>query len=339
MVNSLSDYYDLVIWINFSVYLSYLLFKYVVAPILWAVLDLADKGETPPCLGLLGGRKVPPWFCIMAKFILSFMRRLVLLIFGKQLVIVNWQDEGDIQIESCTTCCCIDSSRCTDSNNDSNPTTIHRHERRLSHRVTVVLFIIVVTFGILAVGSALDLTLLFVTHICTEDPNTDCYPQLIRGANGTGLNINIDEPIQDCTFWNSEGVSNRVTFVCYQFVFNVQLFLTVLGGLTAFFVVTIKTTTECLLCLSKCCNRKGKCDKQCDCQCCKCYCACSQAVIAPAAAVIEVVVAAVCFFFRSDQLGGGRHSRPAPTDVCRHARVRHTHHLWHSGHAFVASVV
>ena len=123
----------------------------------------------------------------------------------------------------------------------------------IGYRSTIVFFILIVAFGVLAVGSALDLTLLIVTHICTEDPYIDCYPQLISGADDTGVNITTDKPIQDCTFWNSKGVSNRVTFVCYQFDFNVELFLAIVGGLLAFFVYTMKTTIHALLFLSASC--------------------------------------------------------------------------------------
>ena len=166
-----------------------------------------------------------------SRMIIQFMQFTILLIFGKQLRIKKHADQKD-------------------SYKILNMTL---HERQLGYWATIVLFVLIATFGVLAVGSALDLTLLSVTHICSEDTQIDCYPQLIRGANDTGLNISISEPIQDCSFWNSEGVSDRVTFMCYQFVYDVKLFLAVIGGLLVFFIYTTKITIAVLLFLNVCC--------------------------------------------------------------------------------------
>ena len=257
MVLSLEEYYDLVFWINYVVYLAYFLIKYVLAPIVWAVLEYADrKKKKSSCLSNFA--QLTQWF--------------VLLIFGKQLAVKQLHERDD-----------------------NNVPTFTLRKRRLSYGATMVLFVLILSFFVLAVGSALDLTLLFVTHICTEDPNIDCYPQLISGANDTGLNITIDEPIQDCSFWNSEGVSNRVTFVCYQFVFNVELFLAVIGGLLAFFIYAIKTTIGVFMFLTVCCL--GVCiddseDKK-GCTCRRCWCV-NRIVLAILVSVIEIVLAIVC---------------------------------------------
>ena len=138
---------------------------------------------------------------------------------------------------------------------------------KLNRRSTIILFTLITTFGLLAVGSALDLTLFSVTHVCTEDPNIDCYPRSIDDAEDAGLNITTDEPIQDCSFWNSEGVSDKVTFVCYQIVLNVELFLAVIGGLSTVFVFTMRAMIRLLLHLST----KG---------CCTCKCGCIRTGIA-----------------------------------------------------------
>ena len=120
----------------------------------------------------------------------------------------------------------------------------------------VILFTLIATFGLLAIGSALDLTLLSVTYACTENPNIDCYPRLIDDTEDKGLNITTDKPTDDCSFWNSEGVSDKVTFVCYQFVLNVELFLAVIGGLSTVFAFTMRLTIGALLSISV--HLKGK---------------------------------------------------------------------------------
>jgi hypothetical protein len=217
MAVSLEYYYNLVFWINYVVYLGYFLIKYVVAPILWFILKLANRRRNG-CLGK---------FAIITKP----MQSIILLTFGKQLAIKQIAEEKD----------------------ENRIPKMTLHKRRLSYVATMVLFTLIAAFWILALGSALDLTLLSVTHTCSEDPQIDCYPQLITGVNDTGLNISISEPIRDCSFWNSKGVSDRVSFVCYQFIFNVELFLAVVGGLLALFIYTAKTTIALLLSLTVCC--------------------------------------------------------------------------------------
>ena len=261
MAVSLKDYYNLVFWINYTVYLSYFLIKYTVAPTLWFVLEWANrKKDEHSCLG---------------KFarITQLMQSVILLIFGKQLAIKQYDTERD----------------------SNKITTMTLRRRRLSYGAMMVLFVLITTFGILAVGSALDLTLLSVTHICSEDPMLDCFPQLIQGANDSSLNMTIttDEPIQDCNYWNSEGVSDKITFVCYQFVFNVELFLAVIGGLLAFFIYAMKTAIAVLLFLSVCCL--GGCEEESTAEsgCRRCLCV-KRIIVAVIVSFIEIALAIVC---------------------------------------------
>ena len=123
---------------------------------------------------------------------------------------------------------------------------------------TSVLAVLIFSFGLLAIGSALDVTLLSVSHVCSNDPNTDCYPQLIGGASDEGLNLTTDKPITDCAEWTQEDLSDRVTFVCYRFEFNVELFLAIVGGLSTVFVFTMKATIGIILySLDKCGCKKA----------------------------------------------------------------------------------
>ena len=231
MAESLLDYHNAIFWINFSVYWLYFLIKYMGAVPLWVVLEIADKNSKyPPCCYKCkqNNFKLPPCFHKFARIVLYCMRRPVLLLFGKQLAIKRYNDGQDKIF------------------------TLSLRNRRLSYGATMVLFVITATVVLLAVGSALNLTLFSITHVCTEDPKIDCYPQLIEGADDTGLNINITAPIQDCSFWNSKDVANRVTFECYQLVFNAEWFFAAMGGLLAFSIIMMKVLTELFLCLGKC---------------------------------------------------------------------------------------
>lgn len=116
-----------------------------------------------------------------------------------------------------------------------------------------VLHIVVMGSAVIALGSALDLTLFAMTYVCTEDPNIDCYPQLI-GENDTSLNITVDSPIQDCSFWNSDGVSERVTFLCFQKFFNLEQFLAVCGGIMALNIIALRTVMGLLISIKQKCS-------------------------------------------------------------------------------------
>ena len=136
---------------------------------------------------------------------------------------------------------------------------IEQTKKMSRHSQIMILFITVASFVVLAMGTALDLSLFSKSSICTEDLRYDCYPQLITGANKTGLNITTDEPVRDCSFWNSEGVSDRVTFVCYQKDFNFDLFLVATGGLLALGFFIMKTMIGVLLACTRCSVKKCKC--------------------------------------------------------------------------------
>ena len=274
MATSLDDYYDVIFWVNYVAYIVYFLVKYPLALTLWGVLKCfrSERRETP-------------------IFVDKFMQWVVLVVFSKQLELERKKEKGanaaleklgeiDANVASNELGGNDPSKKQAENGVNTTPKEFGENggntaakelgangmpEKRpkivLGYRSTIVLFVLIVAFVVLAVGSALDLTLLIVTHICTEDPYIDCYPQLISGANDSGVDITTDKPIQDCTFWNSKGVSNRVTFVCYQLDFNVELFLAIVGGLLAFFVYTMKTAIQVLLFLSVSCLDGGCQDK------------------------------------------------------------------------------
>ena len=125
--------------------------------------------------------------------------------------------------------------------------------KRLSYGAIVVLFVVITTFWVLALGSGLNFALLSVTHTCSEDRQIDCYPQLLQGANDTGLNITTSTPIQDCSFWKNKEIAGRVNFVCYQYILDIERFLSVIGGLLAVFIFAIKIAITLLRFLSVCC--------------------------------------------------------------------------------------
>ena len=233
MVRSLQDYKGTIALVNLVVSSSYVLIKYIAGPVIWIVLEMVDgrrrRGrQKKKCgAGHLGK---------FAKITLQPMQAIIFLLFGEQLPIKRHADDRD-------------------SNNVPNVTL---DGKRLSYGATAVFFIIISTFWVLALGSGLNASLLSMTHTCDEDWNIDCYPVLLEGANGTGLNITTTTPIKNCSHWRSEEVADRVAFECYQYILNAEKFLAVIGGLLAIFIYAMKTAVTFLRFLSVCCLGEHK---------------------------------------------------------------------------------
>lgn len=225
MPTSLQDYYNIVFWTNFLVYILYLVIKY---PMMMISVACSKRA------------------CCSCELV----RDIVITIFKKPLKL-----DGEIAKKPRQA---TNNASGKKTNEPQGKATNNEIEKRpkiaLDDRSTSILFTLISTFGLLALGSALDLTLLSVTHGCTEDPNIDCYPRLI---GNTDLNITIpdDTPIVDCSFWNSEDISDKVSIVCYQFVLNVELFLVAIGGLSTVFVFTMRGVIKLCLRISVCCIR------------------------------------------------------------------------------------
>lgn len=77
MTRSLEYYYECIFWINYSFYFLYFFLKYIVAGLLWVLLEIADKFATNyPCLAKCAKITKP-------------MRWLILQLFGGPLGIVE----------------------------------------------------------------------------------------------------------------------------------------------------------------------------------------------------------------------------------------------------------
>ena len=223
MARPLSDYFNRIVYVNLIIYFLYFLVKYVAGAFL--LCDVIrqkrrthNKTEEKPNKDESASSKSLPWLIILA--------------FGKQLGLKDNSKLHKLQIKT---------------------------TEAMSYCGQITLFYVVIVGSlILAFGSAIDLTLFSPSHICTEDPSIDCYPQLISGANGSNLTMPVDvsEPIQDCSYWNSEGVSSQVTFFCFQEEFNFDLFLAVIGGLLAFAFIALNASIGLLLRITQSCKNK-----------------------------------------------------------------------------------
>ena len=290
MARSLQYHYNIVFWTNYAIYLLYFIIKYLVAPILWILLELADESKKNSYV-----KRIVKWILPerwssrtderLAKFakITTPMRWVILQLFGGPLGVIERRDD----------------EYKPDKRDSNNIPTLYIREKKLTYGAIMVLSMLIVTFGILTLSSAVNLSLVRITHVCSEDPNIYCYPQLITGANETivrqfNIIININEPILDCAFWESEGVSSQVTFECFQFVYNVEAFLATIGGLLTIFTITMKISTGVLLWLNESCN------------CCTGCCVNGKhtirAILAATASLVEIALAVMCFVFGTSGL-------------------------------------
>jgi hypothetical protein len=221
---SLLNYYDRIVWVNLAIYILYFIIKYLPAVVYFFIWLVKCCRKSNYSSSNSTGPPLP-W--------------LLLLVFGKQLGI------------------------------KMNTNKLHRiflRDTKVMSRSGQIMVFYVLIFGsvVLALGSALDLTLFSPSHICTEDRNIDCYPQLIRGANATtNLTMLISDidtlsrPIPDCSYWNSEGVSSQVTFLCFQNkYFNFELFMAITGGLLAFAFIILNASIGFLLRITRSCMSK-----------------------------------------------------------------------------------
>lgn len=215
---SLMDYRDRIVWVNLAIYILYFIIKYLPAVVYFFIWLVKCCRKSNDSPS---NKPTPP------------LPWVLLLVFGKQL---GLKDASKLH-------------------------KIFLHDTKVMSRSGQIMVFYVVIFGsiVLALGSAFDITFFSPSHICTEDPSIDCYPQLISGANGTNLTMPVDisEPIPDCSYWNGEGVSRQITFICFQReFFNFELFLAVTGGLLAFAFIALNASIGLLLRITRYCMNK-----------------------------------------------------------------------------------
>ena len=157
MAKSLYYYYDIIFWTNYAFYLLYLAIR-VISFFLLYLLEIANKNKDS-CIAPIAKITKP-------------MRWLILNLFGGPLGILERLDKYE-----------------EDDIDDNDIPTLHICKKKISYGSIMLLFMLIVGFGILALSSASNLALIQVTHICSEDPDIDCYPQLIRGANETIIDL------------------------------------------------------------------------------------------------------------------------------------------------------
>ena len=187
-------------------------------------------------------------FCCCCK-VMHCMRSLVLLLFGAPLGIVQQRK---------------DEYRPDEKPDENKVPTLYIRRTRLSYQAIVLLAVLIFSFLLIAIITSFDAALLSVTRICSEDPNIYCYPEAIDPNDDIHNNITYDKEITDCAFWNSEGISSRVTFLCFRFKYSPGIFIAVFTAILSIFKIGTKFVAGILLSLGGCFN-KCKCNKCVEC--------------------------------------------------------------------------
>ena len=104
-----------------------------------------------------------------------------------------------------------------DEKDENDIPTLYIRQIPLVYRKIIILFLLIVCFGLLASMTFWDMLWLRLTNECTtKDPGIYCYPIAIDPFNTGTMNINDEKPIVNCSIWERASVH----FDCYQFVYD-----------------------------------------------------------------------------------------------------------------------
>lgn len=113
---------------------------------------------------------------------------------------------------------------------------------------------LIVSFLFLAGVTAWDVFFLEETYICSQESSIYCFPLDIDDA-AVDFEINFTEAqehrITNCSFWESEELSGRVTFLCFHWVLNSKAVLSMVSGLLTIFVLSVKVLGAALIMFSE----------------------------------------------------------------------------------------
>ena len=208
------------------VYIFYLIIKYCIATYL--IISMTRQGKCKE-RSKEDPEPRPPnqsncWSISMIRHFMHFCRWLVKLIFGGEDGVVSKHGEYT-----------------PDDHRDANDIpTLYIRQIPLVYREILVLFLLIICFGLLALVTFWDMFWLRLTTVCTEDPEIYCFPIAVDPNDTDALNITDEMPIVDCSIGQRGAVLALVNFNCYQFVYDFEGSFGAVGGLLAIFVLAMR---------------------------------------------------------------------------------------------------
>ena len=120
---------------------------------------------------------------------------------------------------------------------------LYVRNKALSHREISMLAVITFTFGLIVLVIVWNQVLQVTTmSSCAVEDGTSCFP-LLSDSSTANISMPTDEPISDCSYWNSEAVSNSVeSFRCYRLRFTLIDILSRFGGLLSIMLLALRIT-------------------------------------------------------------------------------------------------
>lgn len=121
---------------------------------------------------------------------------------------------------------------------------IYLRNKELSHREVSAFAVITFTFGLIVLVAVWNQVLQErIIGTCSVEVGTSCYPQLSDNSSAVDFAVSTDQPIDDCSYWNSESVSNYVEgFQCFQLRFDLLAILSRFGGLLSLMLLVLRIT-------------------------------------------------------------------------------------------------
>jgi hypothetical protein len=121
---------------------------------------------------------------------------------------------------------------------------LYLRNKVLSHREVSAFAVITFTFGLIVLIAVWTQVLhKRITSTCSVEVGTSCYPLLSDKFSSVDFAVPIDQPIDDCSYWNSENVSTYVErFQCFQLRFDLLAVLSRFGGLLSLMLLVLRIT-------------------------------------------------------------------------------------------------
>lgn len=124
-----------------------------------------------------------------------------------------------------------------DEKDENGNSKLYLRNKELNYREISHFGLLIATFGLLSLVTAWDSYFLKESFVCTEQPDVNCFPIPIDDDAIEDFNLSDAQKqrIEDCTYWVSENVSDRVTFQCFQWVYDLKGVTSDVGGLLTIF--------------------------------------------------------------------------------------------------------
>ena len=132
----------------------------------------------------------------------------------------------------------------------------------LGHKELSYLMLLIYSFFLLVGITAWDVFFLEVTYVCSEDSSVSCFPLAIDHSVIDDVGVNLVEAqehrITNCSLWDSESLSGRISFLCFRWNLNSKAVISTVGGLLTVFVLSVKILAAALMSASEAVINKAK---------------------------------------------------------------------------------